>query len=128
VLGGAGQLGSVKALPVTVFGHYRFNEATSVFRPYVGIGLTYAYFYGETGSGALTATTNPGGPATGLSIESKWALTPLLGFSYVLNDKWMLDTSFSKTFLKNRTTFSTGQTIDTTLNPNTISLGVGMKF
>lgn len=127
-LAGAGQLGSVKALPVTVFGQYRFNEATSVFRPYVGIGLTYAYFYGETGSGALTATTNPGGPATGLSIESKWALTPQLGFSYVLNDKWMLDTSFSKTFLKNRTTFSTGQTIDTTLNPNTISLGVGMKF
>ena len=127
-LAGAGQLGSVKALPFTVFGQYRFNEAVAVFRPYVGIGLTYAYFYDETGSGALTATTNPGGTPTSLSVGSKFALTPQIGFSYALNDKWTLDTSFSKTFLKNRTTFSTGQTIDTTLNPNTFSLGLGLKF
>lgn len=127
-LAGAGQLGSVKALPITVFGQYRFNEATSALRPYVGLGLTYAYFFEESGSGALTATTNPGGPATRLSIRSKFALTPQIGFSYVLNDKWMLDTSFSKTYLNTRTSFSTGQTIDTTLNPNTFSLGLGMKF
>ena len=127
-LAGAGQLGSVKALPFTVFGQYRFNEAVSVFRPYVGLGLTYAYFYEETGSGALTALTNPGGSATRLSVGSKFALTPQLGFSYVLNDTWMLDTSLSKTFLKTRTSFSTGQTIDTTLNPYTFSLGLGMKF
>jgi outer membrane protein len=78
-LAGAGQLGSVKALPFTVFGQYRFNEAVAVFRPYVGIGLTYAYFYDETGSGALTATTNPGGSPTGLSVGSKFALTPQIG-------------------------------------------------
>ena len=127
-LEGAGQLGSVKALPFTVFGQYRFNEATSVLRPYVGLGLTYAYFFDERGSGALTATTNPGGTATRLSIDSKFALSPQLGFSYVLNEKWTMDASFSKTYLKTRTTFSTGQTIDTTLNPNTYSLGLGMKF
>lgn len=127
-LAGAGQLGSVKALPMTVFGQYRFNEPVALFRPYVGIGLTYAYFFDETGSGALTATTNPGGPATTLSVGSKFAITPQVGFSYVLNEKWTLDTSFSKTYLKNRTTFSTGQTIDTTLNPNAFSLGLGFKF
>ena len=127
-LSGAGQVGSVKALPFTVFGQYRFNEAVALFRPYVGIGLTYAYFYDETGSGALTAITNPGGKPTTLSVGSKFAITPQIGFSYVLNDKWTLDTSYSKTMLKNRTTFSTGQTIDTTLNPNTFSLGLGMKF
>jgi outer membrane protein len=118
----------VKALPFTVFGQYRFNEAVALFRPYVGLGLTYAYFYDETGSGALTAITNPGGKPTTLSVGSKFALTPQIGFSYVLNDKWTLDTSYSKTLLKNRTTFSTGQTIDTTLNPNTFSVGLGMKF
>ena len=127
-LAGAGQLGSVKALPLTVFGQYRFNEPVALFRPYVGIGLTYAYFFDEVGSGALTATTNPGGPSTTFSVGSKFAITPQIGFSYVLNEKWTLDTSYSKTYLKNRTTFSTGQTIDTTLNPNTFSLGLGMKF
>jgi outer membrane protein len=127
-LAGAGQIGSVKALPFTVFGQYRFNQANSVFRPYLGLGLTYAYFFNETGSGSLTATTNPGGAATTLSVESKFALTPQLGFTYVVADKWMLDASFSKTYLKTRTSLSTGQTIDTRLNPNVFSLGLGMKF
>lgn len=127
-LDGAGQIGEVKALPFTVFGQYRFNEASSVFRPYVGMGLTYAYFFDESGSSALTAMTNPGGPSTKLSVQSKFALTPQLGFTYKLTDKLALDASFSKTYLKTRTSFSTGQTLDATLNPNTISLGIGTKF
>ena len=127
-IAGVGQIGGVKALPFTVFGQYRFNQATSVFRPYVGLGLTYAYFFDESGSGALTAMTNPGGAATTLSVESKFALTPQLGFTYVMTEKWMLDASFSKTYLKTRTSLSTGQTIDTRLNPNVFSLGLGMKF
>eukprot|EP01030_Chromulinospumella_sphaerica_P004202 gene4202-4114_t len=72
--------------------------------------------------------TNPGGSATKLSIQSKLAVTPQVGFSVALNEKWLLDASFSKTYLKTRTSLSTGQTIDTTLNPDTISLGIGMKF
>lgn len=127
-LAGAGQIGAVKALPFTVFGQYRFNAASAVFRPYVGLGLTYAYFFDESGSSALTAMTNPGGSATKLSVQSKFAVTPQVGFTYVLNDKWTLDGSFSQTLLKTRTTFSTGQTLDATLNPNTISLGIGTKF
>jgi outer membrane protein len=127
-LAGAGQIGAVKALPFTVFGQYRFNTASAVFRPYVGLGLTYAYFFDESGSSALTAMTNPGGSATKLSVQSKFALTPQVGFTYVLNDKWTLDGSFSQTLLKTRTTFSTGQTLDATLNPHTFSLGIGTKF
>lgn len=127
-LAGAGQIGAVKALPFTVFGQYRFNTASALFRPYVGLGLTYAYFFDESGSSALTAMTNPGGSATRLSVQSKFALTPQVGFTYVLNDKWTLDGSFSQTLLKTRTTFSTGQTQDATLNPHTFSLGIGTKF
>lgn len=127
-LAGAGQIGETKALPITVFGQYRLNEATSVFRPYVGLGLTYAYFFDEAGNSTLTVTTNPGGQPTQLSIQSKFALTPQIGFSYKLTDKWVLDASLNKTYLKTRTTLSTGQTIDTTLNPYTFSLGLGTKF
>lgn len=127
-LNGAGQIGETKALPLTVFGQYRLFEPTAIFRPYAGLGLTYAYFFKEEGNGTLTALTNPGGPATRLSIESKFALTPQIGFTYALTHKWSLDGSFSKTYLKTRTSLSTGQTIDTTLNPHTFSLGLGMKF
>lgn len=127
-LAGAGQIGEVTSVPFTVFGQYRFKEASSVFRPYLGLGLTYAHFSDETGSSALTAMTNPGGAPTKLSVQSKFALTPQLGFTYLLTEKWALDASFSKTYLKTRTSFSTGQTLDATLNPNTLSLGIGMKF
>ena len=127
-LAGAGQLGQVKALPFTVFAQYRFNQATTAFRPYVGVGVTYAHFFGESGSSALTAITNPGGAGTQLSIQSKFAFTPQLGFTYALDERWTVDGSFNKTYLKTRTNFSTGQTLDVTLNPNTYSLGLGMKF
>ena len=37
---GVGQLGQVKVLPATLFVQYRFLEANSAFRPYVGLGVT----------------------------------------------------------------------------------------
>ena len=45
-----------------------------------------------------------------------------------LDDRWFLDLSWSRTYLKTTTTLSTGQTIDTTLNPGTTTLGVGLRF
>lgn len=77
-LKGAGDLAEVKAIPFTVFLQYRFMEANAKFRPYVGLGATYAYFFDEQGSGKLTATTNPGGLPTKMTVDSKWALTPRL--------------------------------------------------
>src|SRR5450830_1104682 len=44
-LKGAGALAEVKALPATVFFQYRFMEPNAKFRPYVGLGATYAYFF-----------------------------------------------------------------------------------
>ena len=48
------------AIAAAITAQYHFMEAKSAFRPYVGLGLTYAYFTKETGSGALTALTNTG--------------------------------------------------------------------
>jgi outer membrane protein len=45
-----------------------------------------------------------------------------------LDDKWFVDLSWAKTYLKTTTTLSTGQTIGTTLNPGITTLGVGMRF
>jgi outer membrane protein len=39
-----------------------------------------------------------------------------------------VDGSITKTPLKTRNTLSTGQTLDITLNPIGISLGVGMRY
>ena len=127
-LEGVGQIGEVQALPMTIFLQYRFLEAKAKFRPYVGLGATYAYFFKEQGSGTLTALTNPGGSPTKLSVESKFTLTPEIGATLALDEKWFMDVFYSKSSLKTRTTLSTGQTVDAALNPASYGIAIGCKF
>jgi outer membrane protein len=127
-IAGVGKIGETKALPITAIAQYRFGGADAMFRPYLGAGLTYAKFYKARGTAALTALTNPGGTATTLSIQSKFAPTVQLGAVINLSDKWFLDANYTKTFLKTRTTLSTGQILDATLNPDGFTFGVGYKF
>jgi outer membrane protein len=127
-IAGVGVIATTKALPVTLIGQYRFLPANAVFRPYAGAGLTYANFYDETGTGTLTALTNPGGSATTVRFNNKLAPTFQLGGTYNLNAKWYVDASYTKTLLKTRGNLSTGQHIDVTLNPSGYTLQVGYKF
>lgn len=127
-IAGVGTIAETKALPITLLGQYRFLAAESKFRPYVGAGLTYAVFYKEKGTGVLTALTNPGGPATTVSFQSKIAPTIQLGGLFNFTEKWYVDASYTKTFLTTKGTLSTGQTIDVKLNPNGYTLQVGYKF
>ncbi len=56
---GSGTIAEIQSLPLTLFPQYRFFGSRSMFRPYFGLGMTYAYFFNPQGSGRLTATTNP---------------------------------------------------------------------
>ena len=96
---GVGKLGSVKQVSPTIFGQYRFMEPNAAFRPYTGLGLTYAHFYGEEGSGTLTALTNPGGSPTKMSASSAFGLSAQLGGTFKINDRWFLDASVFKNCL-----------------------------
>jgi len=127
-LTGTGVLAEVKALPMTVFLQYRFLDAKAKFRPYVGLGATYAYFFDETGSGKLTAVTNPGGTPTSFTVDAQWILTPQIGATVAINEKWFVDMSLSKSSLKTRTHYSTGQHMDIALDPMSFSVSVGYKF
>lgn len=126
---GVGKIGEVKALPATLLAQYRFGTAKSGVRPYVGLGATYAKFYKAKGTAALTALTggSPSNPTT-LEVESKFALTAQVGVSHQLAARWSLDAAVLKTALKTRTTLSTGQTLDATLNPWSFTVGVGYQF
>ena len=127
-LKGVGKVGDVKSLPLTLIAQYRFREAEAAFRPYVGLGVTYAYFYGERGTTTLTALTNPGGTATLLSVDSRWGTTAQVGVVARLNSDWYADASLSKTYIKTRNTLSTGQSLDIDLDPLTVMVGVGKRF
>jgi outer membrane protein len=127
-IAGVGQIGEVQALPITVFLQYRFMEANSKFRPYVGLGATYAKFFNEQGSGTLTALTNPGGPPTKLKVDSKFTVTPQVGATIAFDEKWFFDIFYSKSKLTTKNTLSTGQTLDIALDPVSYGIAVGYKF
>jgi outer membrane protein len=129
-IGGVGTIGTAKSLPITVFAQYRFMEPTSKWRPYVMLGLTYAYFYDEHGSAALNGVNpaNPPGGNTQLDIDSKFGLTPGLGITWQATDRFFVDVQYARSFLKTTTTLSTGQKIDTKLDPDVFRIAVGMRY
>lgn len=125
----AGKLADTRALPITLIGQYRFMETEAKFRPYAGAGLAYVKFYETQATSKLTALTNPGSATpTTLSFDSKMAPVIQLGGTFNINEKWYVDASYTKTFLKTRGTLSTGQTIDVKLNPDGFTFQVGYKF
>jgi outer membrane protein len=127
-ISGVGKIGSIKQISPTLFAQYRFLAAESDFRPYVGVGATWAHFFGEDGAGTLTALTNPGGPPTHISADSAWGVSPEIGATYKINERWYVDGSVIKTFLKNTAHLSTGQSIDVHLDPISVNLSIGYRF
>jgi len=127
-IAGTGKLGTAEVLPPTAFVQYRFLPANSMFRPYAGLGITYAKFQQERGSGELSAMLNTGGPATTFKLDNKWAASYQLGATMKINEKWFLDTSVIKTKLKTDTHFSTGQIQSVRLDPLAYNFSIGYKF
>ena len=125
---GVGKLGTIKQVSPTLFAQYRFLEPGRSFRPYLGLGLTYGYFYGGEGSGTLTSLTNPGGPPTRLSASSAFGLSSQLSVTLALGERWFLDVSVIKKFIKNKNTLSTGQTSNTKLDSVSSNLSLGYRF
>lgn len=128
-IAGVGKIGEVRALPMTVLGQYRFLDAKSAFRPYLGAGVTYAKFYKARSTAALSALTGgtPSNPTT-IDVKSKFAATLQLGASYAFSERWFVEADLTHTFLKTRTTLSTGQTLDTKIDPDSYSIAIGYTF
>lgn len=128
-IAGVGQIATVRTLPITVFAQYRFLEPTQRIRPYVMLGLTYTYNHDEQGSATLNAVNpiNPPG-GTQIDVENRFSLTPGLGVTAMINERWFVDAQYARSFLKTKTTLNTGQTIEAKINPDVFRLAVGMRF
>jgi outer membrane protein len=128
-LQGSGQLGTLKQLPPTVFGQYHFLPADAPLRPYVGLGITYAMFYDEQGSGTLTALSNTGQTPATFTVDNKWGYVPEVGLQYAFNKKWFVDAMFGKTYINTTVHLNPGgQTAGARLNPEVGSIVIGYRF
>lgn len=126
-INGVGKIGDVQQLPPTLFVQYRLLEPTARFRPYVGLGVTYAYFRDAHASSTLVALLGP----TTVDIDAKFGISPQIGATYAINDRWFVDSALVKTYLKTTATLDSSgvkRTIDTKLDPVAFSISVGYKF
>ncbi|MBW8760756.1 MAG: OmpW family protein, partial [Burkholderiales bacterium] len=108
---------------------YRFGQASSSFRPFVGAGVTYGYFFKPRSTAVLSGITGgtPSNPTT-LSMKSRWGTTMELGAAYNITKDWSASVELTKTFIKTTGSLSTGQTIETTLDPVSVKFGIGYRF
>ena len=125
---GVGKIGSVNQVSPTVLLQYRFLAADAPLRPYIGAGPTFAKFYGSSGSAALTAFTNPGGPPTKIGGDTEWGGTLQAGANYKIDKHWFLDAEVLKTFISTKAQLSTGQSTSAKLNPIAINASIGYTF
>src|SRR5690554_4320632 len=66
-----GSLGKVKHLPPTLSAVYYPLESSSVFQPYVGVGVNYTWFFDEkVTSGAKAGDNAAGFPLTNLKVKN----------------------------------------------------------
>ena len=92
--GGAldGKLGSFKHLPPTLSAVYYPLKNNSAFKPYVGAGINYTWFFDESvSSGAKSGSNAASVPLTGLNIKNSWGLAAQVGADYMLTDNIMLN-------------------------------------
>ncbi|GGY99840.1 OmpW family protein [Pseudoduganella plicata] len=127
-IAGTGKLGTADVLPPTLFAQYRFFGKDAVFRPYVGLGVTYAYFRRERGSAQLTSVLNTGGAPSTFSLKAKGAISAQVGASLRLNERWSIDGGVIKTKLKTVASYSTGQTQAIRLDPVAVNIGLTFRF
>ncbi len=126
---GTGKLGSLEYTPYTLLAQYRFFEAKAAFRPYLSAGLTYGSVEKTRGSGQLTALTNPGSSTpTTFKGDSQFGVTVGLGATFAFNERWFADAALSKTFLKSKVQFSTGQSVNLKLDPVVTRVAIGYRF
>lgn len=127
VIAQAGKIADTKVWSPILMAQYRFGNASSMFRPYVGVGATYVKFTDVETTPILSLLTNPGG-STSASIDSAWGAVAQLGITYKFGEKWFLDASIIPMRLKSTAHLSTGQKVDVRVNPILVNFGVGLRF
>ncbi|MEO9947233.1 MAG: OmpW family outer membrane protein [Paraglaciecola sp.] len=121
-----GDLGSTKHLPPTLSVNYYFAESSAKFQPYVGAGLNYTIFFDED----FTAANTEAG-FSDLELDNSVGLAAQIGFDYVIDEKWSINTSVRWIDIDTEATFdlngATGS-VDVEIDPLVYSVMLGYRF
>jgi len=131
-----GKLGTVKLWSPTVLLKYYFGSAQAKLRPYVGIGVTRAWFSNATITNPALSNLLMSGPVSVSSVKDAWAPVYNIGLSYAFSKHWVAGLSVSYVPLKTTVTLdSTSRllgaeqsTANIKLNPIISYLDIAYKF
>jgi outer membrane protein len=128
---------TAKALTPSLVAKYLFNSPGNTWRPYLGLGFTYASFRDVTANTSDATVNALAGNSA--SLSSSFAPVFNVGTIYNIDDKWSINASISYIPLKTDATFSGpgaaalgSQPVNTTgtltINPLDYVVRLGYKF
>lgn len=125
-------IADVKHLPPTLSAIYHFNHG-SRFRPYVGAGVNYTYFFDEELTGEAKAAFESLGLTGGnVNLDDSWGLALQVGADYQIAGNWWLNASVRWIEISTTAeiTFDGGTKVsnDLDLDPFVYSIMVGYTF
>ena len=121
-----GKLGELKHLPPTLSAVYYPMDSSSVFQPYVGLGINYTWFFDTE----LSSEAEDKG-FSGLDLDDSWGLAGQVGMDYMLGDNLMLNAQVR--YIDIETTGTTSilgddVKVDVDVDPFVYMVGLGYKF
>ena len=132
-------VGKTKHLPPTLTVQYQFGDANSAFRPFIGAGVNYTWFFDTNASEELVNTLNSVHPDkpfttenTDLKLSNSTGFVYQLGFDYKINDQWSIRGSYwnmdIETDAKVRLNGADIEKVNIQIDPNVYFLGAKYSF
>jgi outer membrane protein len=109
---------------------YVFNPQSNI-RPYVGAGINFTTFFSTKSTAALDGALG----ATDIKLDDSWGAAAQAGVDVDLNKDWFFNASVWYMDIKTKATLNsisnnvtTTRTVDVTINPWALSVGIGTHF
>ncbi len=121
-------LAEVRQIAPTLFFNYKFGDANSQWRPFVGVGVNYTKFDKRTSTAVGNAFQ--GGP-TNIHMKDSWGLAAQVGVSYRINERWSVTGAIATAHVKSvitATTAGVARSMDIRFRPTVLTIAAGYTF
>lgn len=142
-LAGVGELGTARAWSPAILAQYHFGQPSARFRPYLGAGVTYAWFNNIKLSNAVSTGQILYSPTVGTALEGPTSVSlsksfaPVIngGMTYNIDSHWSIGVSAAYSWLSTKATLTTRSSVGTVtstsklkINPIVTFVSLGYRF
>ncbi len=120
-------LARVRQVAPNLYLNYKFGDAQSTWRPFVGLGLNYTHLSPRS----VSAIGSNIGSVVDLHVGSSWGLAAQAGVSYRINDRWSAQASVATFRVKSRLTVRAGgveRSVTMRMNPVAAAAALSYSF